>query len=818
MLQTIKMKCWLGGLLILCCSPALSQLQTCPANISFGLGTLGHWYAYTGNNKYGNGETAIDLRYDSTTNSTRTTINEYTLPVAGIQVITSNGSDEFGSFPTIPTLNGYAYNYSIKLGSTQVSYARPPATENPGGYIRGVRYKIHVPPGPKTEPYTITYAYAMVLENGTHPSEDQPLFSATITTADSVILCASPSYYLPTFGGTSSNAGTGGSVLDTAAAVKNGFAPSPRSSPNVNPNPRSGGGFLQDVWTKGWREVTFDLGPYRGQDVSIQFEADNCTPGGHFAYAYVAIRNNCAGLQISGDSLVCYNTAIMYSIPALANAKYEWTVPDSWTLNSDTLSNIVQITSGTHDGYVVAREQNSCAKLLDSLFVKTLPSPLGGDATGDSTVCTGDNTVVLHLKNYDGHVVNWLSSTDQTNWSVIPDVSDQYTVQDLTTKTYYKALVAKGVVCKNDSSTAAVVRVDQKSVGGQVTPDAAILCAEQDIGPVLGITGNTGSVLNWQSSTTPNAWTDFSTVNTQPQIMVTGIAVNTEYRALVKNGVCPLDESAPATVTTNPVPFPLAAIEPADTLICFDSKALLAAQITRGTSYSWSNASTLTNAGDGKITRLPTNLLATASPVNSTDYVLSILNAGCPNPRLDTFHVQVLPQILLSAGRDTSIVANEPLQLQAVSPDSLSLSFAWTPAATLNNSFISDPVASLGLSVSTIEYTVTAVNTAGCVATAAIKVKVFKTGPDIFVPNAFTPGGTVNMVFRPVPVGVTSIDYFMVYNRFGQLMYQTSQIGQGWDGMFNGKPQDPGGFVWMVRGTTYTGNTISKRGVMVLIR
>ena len=71
--------------------------------------------------------------------------------------------DPFGRFSTIPTINGYNYGYSIKLGSTSITRGAGPSNLGGGGYVRGVSYNIHVPPGPATEPYTMTYAYAMVL-------------------------------------------------------------------------------------------------------------------------------------------------------------------------------------------------------------------------------------------------------------------------------------------------------------------------------------------------------------------------------------------------------------------------------------------------------------------------------------------------------------------------------------------------------------------------------------------------------------------------------------------------------------------------------
>ena len=105
----------------------------------------------------------------------------------------------------------------------------------------------------------------------------------------------------------------------------------------------------------------------------------------------------------------------------------------------------------------------------------------------------------------------------------------------------------------------------------------------------------------------------------------------------------------------------------------------------------------------------------------------------------------------------------------------------------------------------------------GCFALDTINIKVFKTNPDIFVPNAFAPSGK-NKVLRPIPVGISRIDYFQVFNRWGQLVFQTTESGKGWDGTISGKPQDSGTYVWMVRGTDFTGKIVMRKGTAVLIR
>jgi gliding motility-associated-like protein len=201
--------------------------------------------------------------------------------------------------------------------------------------------------------------------------------------------------------------------------------------------------------------------------------------------------------------------------------------------------------------------------------------------------------------------------------------------------------------------------------------------------------------------------------------------------------------------------------------------------------------------------------------------VLTVENQGCPNSLLDTFHVRVLPPILVDAGNDTSIVIDQPLQLNATSNDTTTPAgdtFLWTPSSGLNNPGIFDPVAVFTTGMDSIRYFVTATSDYGCTGVGTVLVKVFSTPPDIFVPNAFTPGGATNRLFRPIPVGISSLQYFRVYSRWGQLVYTTSIIGDGWNGQVNGRAMDSGTYVWMVQGISYTGKTVFRKGTMVLVR
>ncbi len=194
-----------------------AQIQNCPSNINFATGDIRFWAARTGLVNGGS------LTYPAPNVGLRT-IPEYTITNTGVEVISTQGSDPFGSFPLIPTINGYAYGYSVKMGSTATSFDLRAATgntnTNPGGFTRAITYTIDVPAGSTAIPFTMTYAYAMVLENGTHNSNQQPLFKAILSTEDSVITCASPQYYLPTFND-AGGGGTGSTVILTITETVN---------------------------------------------------------------------------------------------------------------------------------------------------------------------------------------------------------------------------------------------------------------------------------------------------------------------------------------------------------------------------------------------------------------------------------------------------------------------------------------------------------------------------------------------------------------------------------------------------------------------
>ena len=90
------------------------------------------------------------------------------------------------------------------------------------------------------------------------------------------------------------------------------------------------------------------------------------------------------------------------------------------------------------------------------------------------------------------------------------------------------------------------------------------------------------------------------------------------------------------------------------------------------------------------------------------------------------------------------------------------------------------------------------------------------------IPNAFTPNGDgVNDYFYPRQMLTRGMTTFSmnIYNRWGQLIYQTTSIdGRGWDGNFNNIQQPEGVYVYIIDATFQDGQTEHHQGNVTLLR
>jgi gliding motility-associated-like protein len=89
----------------------------------------------------------------------------------------------------------------------------------------------------------------------------------------------------------------------------------------------------------------------------------------------------------------------------------------------------------------------------------------------------------------------------------------------------------------------------------------------------------------------------------------------------------------------------------------------------------------------------------------------------------------------------------------------------------------------------------------------------------LYVPSAFSPNGDgINEVFKPILLGDIQSFSFQIFNRWGQLVFKTSQPGAGWDGRVGANKQDNNMFVWSCIYQLYGQPVQKRRGTVMLVR
>lgn len=145
--------------------------------------------------------------------------------------------------------------------------------------------------------------------------------------------------------------------------------------------------------------------------------------------------------------------------------------------------------------------------------------------------------------------------------------------------------------------------------------------------------------------------------------------------------------------------------------------------------------------------------------------------------------------------------------------------YAWSNGETLNDSTISNPI---GTPLETTTYTVTVTDPeTGCAMISQVTVTVVHPAceePYVFFPNAFTPNGDGhNDVLYLRGSDITEV-HFIIYNRWGEKMFESNSQDEGWDGTFDGKDLSADVFGFYLRVRCGNGEIFTKKGNVTLLR
>jgi gliding motility-associated-like protein len=210
-----------------------------------------------------------------------------------------------------------------------------------------------------------------------------------------------------------------------------------------------------------------------------------------------------------------------------------------------------------------------------------------------------------------------------------------------------------------------------------------------------------------------------------------------------------------------------------------------------------------------------TPTITTSPDYPSWFYVTGTTPQGCTVSDSVFVNVSGPPQGLLNATADQYSITFGSSTVLHANPNGYA--YSWSPGETLSDSTSQHPTAS---PVVTTTYTVT-VSNGGCSLSDTVTIRVLEIicdYPYIYVPNAFTPNNDgENDVLYVRGQNITEL-IFRVFDRWGELVFETTDITKGWDGTFKDREADPAVFVWYVEATCLGGEKYFHKGNVTLIR
>jgi len=281
----------------------------------------------------------------------------------------------------------------------------------------------------------------------------------------------------------------------------------------------------------------------------------------------------------------------------------------------------------------------------------------------------------------------------------------------------------------------------------------------------------------------------------------------TRYRLIVSNGLC-LDTFYQMVYYFKDT----LATTGADVKCPYDSVSLSVSDSKPNQQliYNWTPANEIDTGGN--------SATPLVRPSHSTTFVVTVVNQlGCIY--VDSFRVNVQ-----STGSAMSIKATpDTINYGDTSQLNLTLisnvfSYQWKAETTLSATNILNPQA---WPMQTRDYVVLAQDSLGCITKDTIIIHVLYPPckeSNIYVPNAFTPNNDGKNDVLYVRANLIQDLEFAVYDRWGQLMFETKDITKGWDGTFKGKKMDAAVFGYYVKGHCADGNVFEKKGNVTLLR
>jgi gliding motility-associated-like protein len=376
-------------------------------------------------------------------------------------------------------------------------------------------------------------------------------------------------------------------------------------------------------------------------------------------------------------------------------------------------------------------------------------------------------------------------------------------VEFATPGTYEVFLSITDTIC-NLQDTAKKIIIVHPALQLDIINNDTVICNNGNT-PFNIIANSFGTATVFEWSTDPNFTTLINNGNMDSVINVNP-SLSTTYYIHASNGwpLCDITDSINIQFTSDVIDFM------PDTLICRgDTVNLYASYNSFGsTSFDWSPDSVIIFENQN---------IAFATPTTSQYYYLNATLNGCPYSDSVWVQVDYLDSNLVSASATPQEVAQGSQVTLEAFPDSSIYQYAWIP-----DNLVDNPTAQTTTStINQDQNFVVVVKKGACTVPTTVSVKAleFICGDVyIYVPNAFTPNqDNKNDIVYVRGQNIKEMK-FMIFDRWGELVFESTNQNIGWDGTFKGQPLDPDVYVYHLKVTCVDGQENLIKGNITLLK
>ncbi|MCB9189031.1 MAG: gliding motility-associated C-terminal domain-containing protein [Flavobacteriales bacterium] len=451
---------------------------------------------------------------------------------------------------------------------------------------------------------------------------------------------------------------------------------------------------------------------------------------------------------------------------------------------SNTFTNLC---AGTYTVY--AQDVNGCSANEQATVVG--PSPVQVVANGSTTICIGQSTALTSLASggVGNYTYSWDNGGTTQNINVTPTGSQTYCV-----------IATDGNGC---SSPSACVNVNlHPALSVVALSDQAICAGDGALINAVGSGGNGG----------PYTYTWDQGVGAG-QTQAVSPAFTTVYTVSVSDGCTTPNATASVTITVNSIPNISFSADN------FDGCAPVQVNFTENNVPAGSTC--LWSFGDGGATTDCSNVSYSFANPGCWDVTLQIITPeGCESSSTvqDYICVYDYPVPDFTFGPQPTTILESTIYFTNLTTGATDYTWTFDTNGSTDQSNQTDPSYTYG-DVGAFEVCLDAVSFEGCPAQACDTVYILEEFI-VYVPNAFTPDGdAVNNEFMPIISGVIPDSYeFLVFNRWGELIFQSQLVGQGWDGTYKNVMSQEDVYVWKLKVDDQLGETHEYIGHVTLLK